>query len=85
MDILKKVGTGYEVVTGKHSGKTLDQLAEERPNVLVFLFKKCADRMTEEAFFSVADLLVAKGYDLANLKYRKEEDNFDPPTLKGLA
>lgn len=79
MDILKKTGDGYVIVSGKNSGKTLEQMAEERPNFLVFLFKKCADRMPEEAFYVVADLLAAKGYDLANLKYRKgDEDNFDP-------
>lgn len=79
MDILKKTESGYVLMAGKNAGKTLEQMGEERPNFLVFLFKKCADRMPEEAFYRVADLLAAKGYDLANLKYRKgDEDNFDP-------
>lgn len=62
---------GYVVTRGKHEGKTLEEIRKVHPNFLVFLFKKCATLMSEEAFYAVTDTMIAEGFDPANPRPRK--------------
>lgn len=70
-DALVLTERGYVLTGRKHGGKTLGEVTQEDPDYLVFLFQKCPTRMTEEAFYTLADVLRSAGYDLSNLRKRK--------------
>jgi hypothetical protein len=55
--IAKDADDSWAFIHGKHQGKTLEEVAEEDPGYLSWMYAKASDDLSKEAFYALEDVM----------------------------
>lgn len=61
--MLKMVDGTFRFTRGKHDGETLEEVADSDPSYLKWVFNEASERLSDEAFHALEDVMSDKGID----------------------